>query len=88
MALPLTVKTETVLVNHLRCLLNRDTGHGIEIPSKEPDPHTQIENPVARRELEAMNTLTDTEETREGSRSIMRMSLQVINVAPKCRMTI
>jgi hypothetical protein len=84
MALPLTVKTETVLANHLRYLPNQDIG----IRLKGPDLPIQIDDPVRRRDLEAMTTLTDLEATHDGSKSIMRMNLQAINAAPKCPMMI
>ena len=88
MALPLTVKTETVLANHFRCPLNQDMGQMIGILPKEPDPPTQIDDPEGRRGPDAMTTLIDLEGTHDASKSIMRTILQATNAALKYPMTI
>jgi hypothetical protein len=87
-ALPLTVKTETALVYHDRLPPSRDTGKMIGILLKGADLRIQTDDPVAQRELEAMNTPTDLEESREGSMSITRMITQIVNAAPSYPMTI
>jgi hypothetical protein len=81
MALPLTVKTETVLVNRSPCHQNMNTDQETGDHMKEAVRHTQqLEDP---RDLATKSTPTDLEETREDSRSITKTPNQTTNAAPE-----
>jgi SUMO ligase MMS21 Smc5/6 complex component len=84
MALPLTVQTETVLVNPIRCPRGMSTTPEIETGDLETEvgPRILIDNTEARRELERRNTPTDLEETREDLKSITKMLHKTTSVAP------
>lgn len=88
MALPLTVKTETALAYHPRCLPNQDIDQAIGILPKDGDLHTQIEVIAARKEPGATIMPTGLEATHEGSKSITKMPLRALSVGPKYHMMI
>lgn len=80
----MTVQTETVLVNPIRCPRGISTIPEIRTrdPETEVGPHILIDNTEARRELERRNTPTDLEEIREDSKSITKMLRKTTSVAP------
>jgi CxxC motif-containing protein len=84
MALPLTVQTETALVNPTRCPRGMSTTLEIETGDLETEvgPHILIDNTEARKELERRNTPTDLGEIHEDSESITKMLRKTTSDAP------
>ena len=86
MALPLTVKTETVLATQLRCHQSRITDRGIGDPQREADLHILTEHQEAQKE-DGMTTMQTGLATDEGSRSITKITVPPItNVVPESLM--
>jgi hypothetical protein len=84
MALPLTVKTETVLANQSRILPSTAIDREIDDQLSEADLLTLIELPEEQREVE-MTTTSKGLETPEGSKSIMKITtLPIIDVDHAC----